>query len=145
MDKLHLTPRIQQILSYYFQYPTSTYQQLADHFEISIQRISQIMNHPRVLNAHPVLAKRRIKSLVPKAVGKLEQLMMQDSNMHVSEKVVSRILDSEKVLEPTERKVIHELQFKSVEELQNIIEGAKSLPTQAIEAEIITEPLEKEI
>lgn len=139
---LQLSNRITQIISYYFQNPNSRYKDLADKFNVSLPRISQIMNHPRVINAYPILAKRRIKSLVPKAVHKLENLMEQNVNLGVSEKVVSRILDSEKVLEPQERKVIHELQMKSTEELQQIIDNASKLPKQVIEAEIIEEATE---
>lgn len=144
LKEIKLTPRIQEILTYYFNYPTSSYKEIAEHFGISIQRISQIMNHPRVLEAHPILAKRRIKSLVPKAVGKLEELMMQTTNMNVSEKVVSKILDSEKVLEPQERKIVHELQFKSTQDLQKIIQDAQALPQPVFEAEIVSDTAETE-
>lgn len=139
-----LSPRISSIVSYYFANPELSYTQLAKHFDISIQRISQIMSHPKVLESYPLLAKRRIKSLVPKAISRMEYLMKQSVNLQVSEKVVSKILDSEKVLEPVERRIIHEIQMKSVKELQDIIQGGKDLPRQVIEAEIVTSSGEEE-
>lgn len=146
MDKslqIKLSPRIQEIVSFAFQNPNLNYTELSTHFNVSPQRISQIMHNERVLNAFPVLARRRIKSMIPKAINRLDYLMNQSDNMAVSEKVVSKILDSEKVLEPSPQKHIYELQFKSVEELQAIILNASSLPSAAIDAEIVSEPEDK--
>lgn len=137
--EIELTPRITEIVTFYFNNPDFTYTALAKQFSISVARISQIMSHPKVLNAYPLLAKRRIKSMVPKAINRLEELMIQDDNMQVAEKVASKILDSEKVLEPVERKIVHEIQLKSVKELQDIIEGSKSLPQPVIDADIVSE------
>lgn len=137
--EIELTPRITQIVFYYFEHPDLNYTELSKVFKISVARISQIMSHPKVLAAYPILAKRRIKSMVPKAINRLEELMIQDDNMQVAEKVASKILDSEKVLEPVERKIVHEIQLKSVKELQDIIEGSKSLPQPVIDADIVSE------
>ncbi len=134
---IELSPRISEIVNYFFANPSLNYTELSTHFNVSLPRISQIMNHPKVLAAYPVLARRAVKKLVPQAIGRLEHLMNQSENYAVSEKVVSKILDSEKVLEPQERKIIHEIQLKSVKELQDIVEGSKAIPKQVIEAEIV--------
>lgn len=137
--ELKLTPRIEQIVSFYFNNPRMSYTDLGVQFGISVQRISAIMANPRVLNAYPVLAKRKIKSMVPRAIDRLGELMDQNFNMAVSEKIASKILDSEKVLEPATHKIIHELQLKSVKELQTIIEGAKAVPQQVFDGEIVVD------
>ena len=138
-NEISLTPRITEIVTYYFANPSNTYTDLATHFNLSLARISQIMNHPKVLASYPILAKRRIKSMLPKAVERLDHLMNQSENYAVSEKVVSKILDSEKILEQSPRTIIHEIQMKSVKELQDIIQDAATLPQQVIEAEIVAE------
>lgn len=129
-----------EIVTYAFSNPKLTYTQLAEVFNVSVQRISQIMNSTKVISAFPLLAQRKRTALVPKAMGRLEDLMDQNVNLGVAEKVVSRILDSEKVLEPETRRVIHELQSKSTEELLELIHSAQALPKQAIDAEIVSEP-----
>lgn len=143
-NEIELSPRISQIVTFFFSNPEMNYTQLSTHFNVSVARISQIMNHPKVLASYPILAKRRIKSMVPRAVERLGELMNQRDNLQVSEKVVSKILDSEKVLEPVDRRIIHEIQLKTVKELQDIIKGSKSLPKQAIEAEIVSDTKEEE-
>lgn len=143
-SSIQLSTRIAQVVTYAFANPDLSYTQLGKHFNISIQRISQIMNHPKVLASYPILARRRIKSLVPSAVKRLERLMNQNVNLNVSEKAVSKILDSEKVLEPSVRHIVHEIQTKSVKELQDIIQGGKELPRQVIEAEISEHTQEQE-
>lgn len=137
--ELNLSPRIAEICSYYFEHPELNYTELSQHFNVSVQRISQIMSHPKVLAAYPVLAKRRIKSMVPRAISRMSELMNQNNNLNVAEKVASRILDSEKVLEPSTHKIIHEIQTKSVKELHDIIEACKSIPQPVIEAEIVAD------
>ena len=82
--------------------------------------------------------------MLPKAAKRAGQLMSQNVNLNVAEKVTMRILDSEKVLEPVTRHIIHEIQTKSVKELQDIIEGTKSLPRQVIDAEIVQDVKEEE-
>lgn len=134
---IELSARISEIVTFYFANPDYNYTELSKQFKVSVARISQIMSHPKVLAAYPILARKRIKSLVPQAVGKLEKLMNQRQNLAISERVVSKILDSEKVLEPSTHKIIHEIQLKSVKELQDIVEGSKTLPRQVIDAEIM--------
>ncbi len=138
-NELKLTPRITEIVSLYFNDPSQSYTALAKSVGVSVARVSAIMNHPKVLAAYPILARSRIKSMVPKAVHRLERLMNQNENYAVSEKVVSKILDSEKVLEPSPQRFIHEIQMKSVSELQEIIDKSKALPQVILDAEIISE------
>jgi len=142
--ELSLSPRINEIVTFYFNNPDMTFTALSKQFGVSVPRISQIMSHPKVLQAYPILAKRHIKSMLPKAAKRAGQLMSQNVNLNVAEKVTMRILDSEKVLEPVTRHIIHEIQTKSVKELQDIIEGTKSLPRQVIDAEIVQDVKEEE-
>lgn len=77
--------------------------------------------------------------MVPRAVDRLGELMTQNNNLAIAERVASRILDTEKVLEPSTHKIIHEIQTKSVKELQDIIEASKSIPMPIIDAEIVSD------
>lgn len=135
--EIKLTPRTAEIVGAYIQNPRLTYTELAKQFGVSLPRISQIMRSRRVLEAYPFLAKQRIKSIVPRAAQRFEELMNQTDNLQVAAKVTERILDSEKVLEPVERRIKHELELKSVDELREIISRTNVLPTRSIDVEIV--------
>ena len=75
--------------------------------------------------------------MVPKAISRLDQLMSQNDNLAVAEKAVSKVLDSEHVLEPAPQRVVHELEMKSVEELLQIVADTKGLPSVSLQAEIV--------
>lgn len=138
MDKqIQLGKRTREVVLFYFNNPSLTQAQVAAHFQISVPRVSQIMNSERVLAAFPLLAKQRVRSLVPKAVQRLDDLMSQNENMAVSEKVVSKILDQAHVLTPSPQVVIHELRMKTTQELQDIIDVGMKIQGPVIDAEIV--------
>src|SRR3954465_3732764 len=105
--ELSIGKRSLEIALYQFNNPGLSQTAVAEAMGVSVQRVNQVLNSDRVLNAFPLLAKRKVRSLVPKAVGRLEELMNQDLNMAVSEKVVSKILDQADVLSPQPTVVIH--------------------------------------
>lgn len=135
--QLVLSPRMQQIALYQFEHPELTQTAIASHFGISVPRINQILNSERVLNSFPLLAKRKRRSLVPRALKRQEELMQQSENYAVAEKVSSQILEQAGVLEKQPSVVIHELRFKSTEELQAIVDAGKKISGPVIDAELI--------
>lgn len=132
-----LGKRTQEVVLFSFNNPRLSQTEIALHFNISPQRVSQIMNSRRVLDSFPMLAKHKAKSLIPKAMGRLEELMNQNENMGVSEKIVGKILDHGEVLVPQPQVIVHELRLKTVEELQEIVDQGKKLSGPVIDAELI--------
>lgn len=138
-NNLALTPRLQAVVSFYFANPSLTQKEIAKALGLSEARISVILNHEKVLAAYPVLAKKRRKALLPKMLRRHETLALQNENLVVAERATTRYLESEKVFEPQERKVIHEIQLKTVQELQQIVNDAVSIPSPVIDGELIAE------
>jgi hypothetical protein len=95
---LTLTQRTQEILTFAFDNPTLTQKAIAQHFGVRESYISRMMNSDRVLAAYPLLAKRRMKSMVPKAMKRFDELMNQKDNPEVARKVSERVLLEQKVL-----------------------------------------------
>lgn len=135
----NLTPRITEILTFVFTNPMLNQRQIADHFGITESRISQIMSSDRVVAAFPLLAKRSLKSMVPKAMKRYGELLQQDAAPDVARKVAEKILDTNHVLEPEKIEHIHSLSEKSLDELVQIINGAKQLPSPIIDTEVVSD------
>lgn len=135
--EMKLSKRMEEIVLFAFSNPHLNQSELATRFDVSPQRISQIMKSERVLATFPMLAKRAVKSLVPKAISKLEHLMEQKENYAVSAKMVEKVLDTEHVLMPHTQVVLHRLEMLPIEELQKIVNTAKTLPEPSIEGELI--------
>ena len=135
-----LTPRVYEIVNYAFDHPDLTQKALAQHFGVSEVRISVILRSDKVLAAFPLLARRKIKSLVPKAIKRFGQLMEQNENMEVSRKVSERVLDTEKVLEPETIKVINAVESLTNDELLARIKKSQELGMNVVDAEIVKDP-----
>jgi predicted XRE-type DNA-binding protein len=135
-----LTQRMQEIVEYAFNNPTSTQRQIAEHFGVSEQRISHVMKSDRVLAAFPVFAKRRLKAMVPMAVEKLGQLMNQKENLEVSRKVVERVLDTEKVLENHPTTQINVFQTMSSDDLMRKVEQITVAHGEVVDTDIVEGP-----
>ena len=135
--ELTLSKRTQDLILYRFEHPKSTLKDIALAFNISIPRVSQILNSERVLQAYPLLARRKQRSLVPEALERRSELMNQNDNLGVAEKISSQILSQAGVLDPVPTVVIHELKLKTTEELQAIIDEGKKIQSPVIDAEIV--------
>lgn len=140
-----LTSRMLEVVNFYFDNPSMTQQELADHFKMSKGRISVILHHPKVLDAYPILARARLKGMVPKAIKRFNQLMAQETNLGVAEKVTTRVLDSQKVLAPLEITHVHELGKATIEELHALVNQSQEIQQPVIDgslaqdAEIVAE------
>jgi hypothetical protein len=136
---LRLKDNAKKLLVLRFEHPDWSYERLSQEVGLSKARISTILNHPRVLAALPHIARQRIKQLVPKATKAMEQLVEQNDNLMVKEKVVSRVLANEKVLDAPEIIVKNEITLKTVTELQQMVQSAGLMPTNVVETSLYTE------
>jgi predicted transcriptional regulator len=136
---LRLKENARKVLALRFESPDLSHQQIAEQVGMTRQRVSAILRNPRVLAALPHIARQRIKNMVPKAVRAMEQLVEQNDNLIVKEKVVSRVLANEKVLDAPEILVRNEITLKTVTELQQIVQSAGFFPTNVVDTEIYTE------
>lgn len=132
-----LTQRMRQIVEFVFDNPMLEHQAIADHFKISRTRVYVILHHPKVLDAYPVLARNKIRGMVPKAIKRFNDLMNQEANLAVSEKVTTRVLDSQKVLAPVEITHIHELGHATIDELHRIVNQSQQILEPVIDGELI--------
>ncbi len=135
-----LGPRAKQVVEYVFANPSTSQKLIAKHFGLSEGRVSQIMKSDRVLAAFPLLAKRRIKSMVPKAVERLGELMSQTENLEVSRKVVERVLDTEKVLESQPTTQINVFASLSTQDLARKLEEIREAPSNIVDSEVVDLP-----
>lgn len=120
---LNLSKRVQEMVEYAFANPHLTQRAIAQHFDVSEQHISQVFKSKRVLAAYPLMARRRIKSLIPKATKRFEELMDQKDNLKVSYDVVTRVLSNEKVLDGEEINVNLSLKDVPISEIENKLKG----------------------
>lgn len=132
-----LSSRMLDVVKYVFEHPTLTQREYAAHFGFSEGRISTILHHPKVLDAYPILARAKIKGMVPKAIKRFNELMEQNNNLVVSEKVTTRVLDSQKVLAPVEIKHTHELGNATIEELHRIVNQSQQILEPVIDGELV--------
>lgn len=132
-----LTQRMRQIVEFVFDNPTLDHQAIANHFNISRSRVYVILHHPKVLDAYPILARAKIKGMVPKAIKRFNELMEQSDNLGVSEKVATRVLDSQKVLAPVEITHIHQLSEATIEELHSMVNQSQQIMQPVIEGELV--------
>lgn len=98
---LNLTKRIQEIVEYAFANPSHSQKQMAEHFQVRASYISQIMNSTRVMQAYPLLAKRKRQGLIPKAL-KVEEDLLKSDNDEVRRKVVASVYADHKISGNTE-------------------------------------------
>lgn len=134
-----LTQRQLEIVNFVFDNPQLKQEDVAKALGVTPGRISVILNHPKVLDAYPILARARVKGMVPRAVVRFSQLMEQGANLGVSEKVTTRVLDSQKILNPVEIKHTHELGRATIDELQRIVGESRQIHEPVIEGEIVPE------
>jgi predicted XRE-type DNA-binding protein len=120
---LNLTKRTQEIVEYVFANPSLSQKQIAAHFQVRQSYISQIMNSTRVMQAYPILAKRRMRNMVPKAMKRFEELMEQTENLEVSRKVTERALQESKVLDSPEINVNLSLKDVPNDDIVNKLKG----------------------
>ena len=138
-DDIKLGKRTREVVEYAFDNPNLTYTELSKHFGISKARISQIMTHDKVIAAFPVLARRKLGSMVPKAMRRFGQLMEQNDNLEVSRKVVQGVLESKKVLDPEPKTQINIYQQMPVEELKRMVDDSKVIDIPLSDVEMVTD------
>ncbi len=136
-SKLHEKTRI--IVEAHFEHPNLTQTDLAKKIGVPKQRVSAVLNHPRVQALFPVLARKKLKSMVPMAIKRLGQLANQDRNLEVSRKVTERVLDSEKVLEVQEIKIKNTFEVMPTDELTRIVKQNGDIANNAVDTELVDE------
>lgn len=141
-----LGPRARQVLEYVFEHPKASVKDIAEAMGLSANRIYRIKAHPKFQACFPAMARRKLKEAVPELTGRFLELARQNENLGVAEKVVSRALDSQKVLETPpqmQTNVFVNLNtndlMQKVERLQEL--GKTSIDTDAVDAPDTTTPL----
>jgi hypothetical protein len=129
-------PRCRAVLEYIFDHPRADVKEIAKAMGISANRIYQIKKHPKFMAFFPEMARRRFKAAVPELTSRALDLARQNENLGVAEKVVARVLDSQKVLESTPQTQINVFQTMSIDDLRRKIEGIKGTVGDVIEGEI---------
>lgn len=142
-EELGLGPMVLKVVECHLLNPNWTQEQIAKECGVSQPRVSSILRHKKVIAAFPILARRKMRSMVPKAVRKFEELMDQTENLEVSRKVTERVLTESKVLDAPEIHVKNSVEVKTTDELQQILKQATSLPTNVVDAELVDTPPEQ--
>jgi hypothetical protein len=140
--EMRLGDKAKQIIQLRFDHPEWTQKQIATTVGISESRVSIILHHPKVVAALPIVAKERLRSMVPKAMKAYEKLVDQDVNLQVKEKAAGKVLGENKVFDAPVVKVDHEITLRSVGELREIVEKAVKNPDFVVDAEIVPEKSE---
>lgn len=131
-----LGEQTQLVVNCRFEHPEWNQKQIAEHLGVRQDRVSRILNNKRVVAAYPLLARQKIRSMVPKAVKRFGELMEQTENLEVSRKVTERVLETEKVLENAPSVQVNVFQTMQETELKQILEG-KTIRPDAIDAELV--------
>lgn len=142
---LRIGERACRILAIKFEHPEWTAKQIGDAVGVSSRRVSYLLSNQRVLAAMPIIARQRIKSMVPKATRALESLVDQNENLAVKEKAVTRVLADQKVLDAPEIVVRHDITVKSTQELEQMIRSSQVIPPHVIEAEYSEDTTQAEL
>lgn len=137
--KQEIGPRSLEVATFYLEHPRLTNKALAEHFGLSEARIGFILSNPRVTRHFPILARRRIQShLLPKALERYEKIIEHSENDAVAEKAAGKVLASERVFDAPMVKVVGELTFKHVHELQQIVsKAAEQVGNDVVDAELV--------
>jgi DNA-binding transcriptional regulator LsrR (DeoR family) len=143
MNKLQKTtpkelgPRAKEIVEYVFAHSDLKQKQIAAHFGISEGRLSNLLRSKRVLECFPILARRRLKSLVPKAMDRMERLLEQTDNLEVSRKVTESVLNHSKVLETQPTVTVNVISSMPTSELARLLEQKPVIPSNVVDAELV--------
>jgi hypothetical protein len=133
-----LPPKIKAVAEYYIQNPSLQIKQIAKQFNVTDSRISQILRHPGVTKAYPILARRiMMTKMLPDAVEAYGQLVKQQKNLQVQEKAAGTILKQAGVFDAPDVTVRHEIGTRPIAELKAIVEQSKAVPEGVIEAEVV--------
>jgi hypothetical protein len=138
LDSKALTQRTSDIVRYVFDNPSATQKQIAAAFDLSPQRISQILGSQRVLAAFPLIARTRRKSLIPKAV-QVERELLDSENDEVRRKVVASVYSDHKISESEPQIQVNVFQSLPESELKQLVDTQR-IKDSAIDGEIIDEP-----
>jgi hypothetical protein len=128
------------VLEYVFEHPKASVKEIAKEMGISENRVYQIKAHPKFQACFPEMARRKLKASVPELTGRYIELAKQDLNLGVAEKVVSRVLDSQKVLEstpPTQTNVFVNMSF---DDLKRKVDQTGVVPGSVVDSSLIDEP-----
>lgn len=88
---------------------------------------------------YPILARQRIRDMVPMATKRLGELAEQNANLEVSRKVVERVLDTSKVLESEPKVQINIFNNMSTDELKHLVTDNRELPGTFTDAEVVSD------
>jgi hypothetical protein len=134
-----LGPVASKVVELRFEHPEWTQRQIAAQLNLKEYRVSEVLRSPRVQARYPILARQRLRNMVPQAVRRMGELMTQTENLEVSRKVTERVLDTEKVLENQPQIQVNVFQSLPESELKQLVDTQR-IKDSAIDGEIIDEP-----
>jgi len=135
-----LGPQARKVAEYFLFNPQSTYQQIADHFNISPQRVSNIINSSRFFRAIKLGSQLYLKRSVPRAAHTLVKCL-ESASEEVKLKSSIKILENDNVIGPERLDVtVNDLSKKSYAELEAMVREMTKVKPEAptIDAEIIS-------
>ena len=132
-----LGPRCREVLDYVFEHPKASVKEIAKAMGLSEARVYKIKAHPKFVACFPSKARSKAKTLIPQAMGKLEELMSQSENLEVSRKVVADVLASQKVLENSPTTQINVFQTMSFDDLKRKVDESRAMPDGVIEGSLV--------
>lgn len=140
LNEIRLGPTARKVAEYVLDHPRAKQIDIAKALGIKACHVSKIVNTNKYLSALPGLARRKIKSMVPLAVQRQQELMEQNVNLEVSRKVSASVLESQKVLESTPSVQVNVYQNMKTDDLLETLKQF-DMPaidkTNAVDAEII--------
>jgi predicted transcriptional regulator len=132
-----LTPRMKQVVEYLFDHPQSTQKQIGNALGISDQRVSQILRSNRVLAAFPIVARMRVKQMIPKAVKAQQELIEQKENLMVRDKASARVLETGNIFVPQPTVQVNVIQQLTNDELARLVNKNQSLTLNSVDTDIV--------
>lgn len=136
LSKSEISPRLKQIVEFVFDNPGLTHRQLAAKLGLSHGRISQVLNHERVIAYYPVLAKRQYNGLIPKALRAQAELVDLKSNPMVRDKASARVLEAANILNSQPLVQVNVLSQLTEDELRRKIDQSTKLTPPSIDTEL---------
>lgn len=130
--------RIKNLAIFMIENPKMSRQELADTFAVSYLTMCRLIRESGLLQNIKMQASKKILSMIPLAVQGMED-SLTTKNDKIKFLASQELLRSEKILGPEHVDVtINDNSTRTIEELQEKIRRAQSIPSPTIDAEIIS-------
>lgn len=129
--------KVQKIVACLMEEPRIEMKELAERVGISKTRLLEYCNSNNFIKAFRRMATQKVSTLIPLAFAGLKgSLISQNEKVKYDASV--KVLENERIMGPNQIDItVSDMRSRSTEELQKIIQQAKQIPGQTIDAELV--------